>query len=112
MAWGKKVEMLKASDTDVGIGSTWSLNEEVRKEARWGVRGVWIKYTGGLDVFEHYLPEREDPEASLKDLLLEDQKRMRMIYFVHLFSDLKRRGDMEWHLKMIGAKRGMEIVVF
>ena len=104
--------MLNASDTDVGICSTWSSNEEVRKEARWGVRGVWIKYTGGLDIFERYRPEREGPEDSLRDLLFEDQKGMRMIYFVHLFSDLKRRGDMEWHLKMIGAKRGMEIVVF
>ena len=91
--------------------STWASRQEVKDEARWAVRGGWIKYTGGRDIYDHYRPSEEKPEVDLKLQIPKHLKMIKRIHFLHLFSGMKRQGDLEWYLVRLGAKAGYEVKV-
>ena len=90
---------MDASDLGGGVCRTIGSMEEIRKEGRWAVRGGWTKYLADPDFHDHYRPDEEISKIHVS--LKKDQKTIKVYRFIHLFSGIKRDGDLGFYLELL-----------
>ena len=112
--WCTRVLMMDASDLGGGICETDASLDQLKKEARWAVRGHWLTYAG--EEFLHQTWQGELPQGSAGHLSVEVAVHRgiapKIFFFHHFFSGLRRVGDLEWHLVRQGGAKGLKIIVF
>ena len=60
--WSPQVALFDASDYGGGVCQTTRTKKEIKAEAKWAVRGGWVKYLDDPDFSQHYRPGEEAAE--------------------------------------------------
>jgi len=108
--WDETDYLFDASEGEGGgVVETVANLGEIKAEGKWAVRGGWTKYLDDKDFFHHYRATEQESRRLVVDVPI-GQKVMSH-RFVHMFSGLKRPGDLEWFLVRLGAKAGIRVVV-
>ena len=107
--WDDVVYLFDASEDGGGVVETKATMGEVKAEGKWAVRGGWTKFLEDQDFFEHYRPTEEEPEKLV--VRVAPGQKVASHRFLHMFSGLRRPGDLEWFLVRLGAKVGIRVVV-
>jgi len=109
IAWDNRVYLFDASEEGGGVVETKASIAEIKAEGKWAIRGGWTKYLDDKDFFEHYRPTEQEPKKLT--IAVPMGQKVASHRFIHMFSGLKRPGDLEWFLVRLGAKVGLRIVV-
>jgi hypothetical protein len=107
--WDSIVYLFDASEEGGGVVETKAVMGEIKAEGKWAVRGGWTKFMGDQDFFGHYRPTEEEPEKLV--IMISPGQKLASHRLVHMFSGLRRPGDLEWFLVRLGAKVGIRVVV-
>ena len=111
--WHRTVYMVDASDEGGGICETVGTLEELMEEGRWSVRGGWSTFTGDPEVVELWRAQSPELERERYEVVINVPRGVvpRTFIFHHLYSGLRREGDLEWYLVRLGASRGLRVIV-
>ena len=109
MDWDRKVYLFDASEEGGGVVETKASMEEIKAEGKWAVRGGWTKYLDDQEFFQHYRPTEQEPEKLV--ISVPPGQKLASHRFLHMFSGLRRPGDLEWYLVRLGAPVGIRVVV-
>jgi hypothetical protein len=111
LGWMRTAYLFDASLEGGGICHTLATEDELKKEGKWAVRGGWTKYVGDEDFFTHYRPEEMQGPGPFREKFKDmEGKKVPVFFFLHLFSGLRRDGDIETCLKKLGAEEGFYVV--
>ena len=68
-----------------------------------------MKYVGDQDFFTHYRTEEREHESV--PIPISPMGVVTKHRFLHMFSGMRRQGDLEWYLTRMGAAAGLHVVV-
>ena len=105
--WNLTVMEVDASYEGGAIITTQSTEEEIREEAKWATRGNYAAQTEvqQWDPSKQFAPPTQQLPKQLKP------KAVRTYRFLHLFSGHRHAQDLEFFLRVGGARRGWLVIV-
>ena len=109
MPWDCQVHMMDASEEGGGIVATTSQHQEIRKEAKWGIRGGWLKRVKDQRFLNFEKGDVHELETEMIEVQVPRDIFIRSRRMIYLFSGHRRQGDLEWFMLRKCGMKGIKL---